>query len=70
VAAGLDGKLKERLRYLSTENEGECPLQDAPPAAKGETIRWLKAPFAARVTGTEVTGDGILRHPKLISLYL
>jgi len=70
VAAGLDGKLKEKLRLLVSESEGECPLPDAPPAAKGETIRWLKAPLAARVTGTEVTGDGILRHPKLISLYL
>jgi bifunctional non-homologous end joining protein LigD len=68
VAAGLNGKLKEKLRPLGSEDQTVCLLPEPPALPKGDTVRWLREPIAARVTGTEVTMEGILRHPKLISL--
>jgi bifunctional non-homologous end joining protein LigD len=43
----------------------------APPEGLGrEQVLWLRDPFKATVTGTEVTEAGTLRHPKIVRLEL
>lgn len=70
VSLGLNGALKDKLRQLDASDDMEGRLQTKPPTARGERIRWLIEPIGARVTGSEVTDDGVLRHPKLVSLEL
>ncbi len=70
VSSGLNGALKEKLGLLETKETAPGPLPMLPVLPGGDTVRWLRQPIGARVTGTEVTEEGILRHPKLVSLDL
>ncbi|MBW5446241.1 DNA ligase [Cohnella sp. CFH 77786] len=70
VSLGLSGALKEKLRPMGSDDPAHCLLPRAPAVARGEHVRWLRQPFGARVTGTEITDEGILRHPKIVSLHL
>lgn len=70
VSSGLNGALKEKLRPLGEDDPAVCLLPRIPADLRGKHVRWLQEPIAARVTGTEVTDEGVLRHPKLIVLEL
>ncbi|TJY44556.1 DNA ligase [Cohnella pontilimi] len=70
VSSGLNGALKEKLRVLGNPDRSLCPFADYPEALKGFEVRWLQEPIGARVTGSERTEDGVLRHPKLLMLDL
>jgi bifunctional non-homologous end joining protein LigD len=65
VSGGLNGTLKDKLSRLGVDNRSLCPFPQLPEGLRGQHIRWLHDPFGARVTGTEVTEEGVLRHPKL-----
>ncbi|KIL34127.1 DNA ligase [Cohnella kolymensis] len=67
VSSGLNEKLKSWLRSLDTVN-GVNPFGALPEGLKGADVRWLVTPVNARVTGSEVTEEGSLRHPKLLNL--
>jgi bifunctional non-homologous end joining protein LigD len=67
VSSGLNERLKTWLRSLETLQEVN-PFGALPEGLKGADIRWLVTPVNARVTGSEVTEEGALRHPKLVSL--
>jgi bifunctional non-homologous end joining protein LigD len=70
VSSGLSGALREKLRSLGGDDPSLCPFRwpRLPAEFRGVRVRWLPEPIAARVTGTEVTESGVLRHPKLLSL--
>ncbi|WP_276352399.1 DNA ligase [Cohnella caldifontis] len=70
VSSGLNGMRKEKLRPLGAEDPMLCPFpwKRMPPEFRGTRVRWLAEPIPARVTGTEVTEEGVLRHPKLLAL--
>lgn len=68
VSSGLNGALKEKLRLLGDADPSRCPFSSVPAGMKGIQVRWLQNPIAARVIGSEVTEEGVLRHPKLLML--
>jgi bifunctional non-homologous end joining protein LigD len=68
VSSGLNGVLKEKLRVLGDSDRSLCPFPEWPEGLKGTEVRWLRQPIGARVTGSEQTDDGVLRHPKLLML--
>lgn len=68
VSSGLNEKLKTWIRSLKVRNDEVNPFGYLPEGLKGAHVRWLESPVYARVTGSEVTEEGSLRHPKLLSL--
>jgi bifunctional non-homologous end joining protein LigD len=68
ISSGLNGLLKEKLREMGEPGRSLCPFLELPEALKGTEVRWLREPIGARVTGSERTEEGVLRHPKLLML--
>lgn len=68
VSSGLNGALKENLSALGSPDRARCPFAKLPDGLRGERVHWLETPLGARVTGSEVTEEGSLRHPKLLML--
>jgi bifunctional non-homologous end joining protein LigD len=70
VSSGLNGALREKLSKLGVPDNAMSPFEGIPEGLRNAHIRWLAEPFTARVTGSEVTDEGVLRHPKIKYLTL
>jgi bifunctional non-homologous end joining protein LigD len=68
ISSGLNAKIKAELFSLPADKSMMEYFSALPEGLKGTNIRWLNEPLVSEVTGTEVTEDGVLRHPKLLSL--
>ncbi len=57
--------LHQRLKPLAAE---EPPVVNPPRGADGRGAHWVEPKLVAEVVFTEVTSDGMLRHPRFIAL--
>lgn len=68
VASGLDQEmlldLSRRFRRLARRTS---PIEEVPPAVARDA-HWLTPRLVAEVAYTEVTSDGVLRHPRFLGL--
>ncbi|MVP02016.1 DNA ligase [Paenibacillus lutrae] len=68
VSSGLSQRSKQKLLSLEAGRSLEDYFPAAPEGLRGMDVRWLEEPLPLLVTGREVTENGILRHPKLLSI--
>lgn len=68
VSLGLNELLKQRILLLAQSAESPFSLLTAD--LRNTQVLWLAEPFAASVSGLEVTDYGLLRHPKIVALKL
>jgi bifunctional non-homologous end joining protein LigD len=67
VGTGFDGAEMDRLLKRMKPLQRETATVDAPrAAAKG--AHWLEPKLVAEIAFTEVTGDGVLRHPSYLGM--
>jgi bifunctional non-homologous end joining protein LigD len=57
--------LHQRLKPLATS---EPSVVNPPRGAEGRNAHWVAPELVAEVVFTEVTGDGMLRHPRFVAL--
>ncbi|QAY68153.1 DNA ligase [Paenibacillus protaetiae] len=72
VSLGLNGAMLQALdgaiaQMADSGQQWPMPFDNLPAELKGERVIWLPAPMPCRVTGLEITSNGLLRHPKLVS---
>ncbi len=67
VGTGFDVEEMSRLRGVMKPLEQARPTVEAPRAAVKEA-RWLSPTLVAEVAYTEMTSDGLLRHPSYLGL--
>ena len=67
VGTGFDMPEIERLMTRMVPLERTRPTVDAPRAAVGGA-HWIEPRLVAEIAFTEVTGDGVLRHPSYLGL--
>lgn len=69
VSLGLNVRTKQQLMALPQQaDQAASPFKPLPADLKKETVHWLVAPFNCKVTFLEWSQDGMMRHPKLLSL--
>lgn len=68
VGTGFDAATLEQLgAKLAGLQRKTCPFVDAPRAAMRDA-HWVKPELVAQIAFTEMTNDGILRHPAFLGL--
>lgn len=68
ISSGLGDASKQALAGLSAEGRMEDYFEEMPDGLRRAKVLWLSRPLEAVVTGREVTENGLLRHPKLLSI--
>lgn len=68
ISSGLSGKSKLSLSHLTTNARQEDYFEHMPEGLRSSKVKWLDQPLKAEVIGREVTDNGLLRHPKLLSI--
>lgn len=69
VGTGFDQALLDsltaRLRDLRVQ---DCPFDPPPPASYRRTARWVAPELGATIELTELTNEGLVRHPSFITV--
>jgi bifunctional non-homologous end joining protein LigD len=69
VGTGFDARDRETLEDLFRDLASEeMPFARRPADLKGQTVHWLRPDAVCEVAYTEITDQGVLRHPSYLGL--
>lgn len=68
ASLGLNEQTKKRLLHYAEQHSGRPGWSSLHADLKKEQLAWLSKPLSVKVTFLEWSQDGMMRHPKLLSI--